>query len=221
MRVLVPGAGRGDVAFLVAERVGSSGAVLGVDDDAAAVAEARRRARKQRFDQTTFTLQRVSDMQAELPLDAIVGRFFLMRERDPVDAIRAAARLVRPGGRIVFVEWHLESTLWDHTSGWPSSQRYRRFARGALSVLRRKGVHVDMGLRLVNAFVEAGLPLPAVRTDLRAVCADAGASAGPFADTLPELFDGERPRFGRRVLPAGGHMFLPLLVGAWTRKPGD
>lgn len=54
MRVLDLGCGRGDVALLAAALVGPRGAVVGVDRDAAAIGEARERARAQGATTVTF-----------------------------------------------------------------------------------------------------------------------------------------------------------------------
>jgi SAM-dependent methyltransferase len=236
MKVVVLGAGTGDVALLVAERVGASGAVLGVDDDPERIADARRRAREQRFEQVRLSAQRLDAVAVDGPFDAVFGAFSLMRESDPVGAIRTAAGLVRIGGRVVFAEWHFESMLWGLTSSWPELPAYARFARWTVAALRCSGAHADMGLRLVNGFVEAGLPLPHVRTALRAVDGHCAAGFGFFAETLREqlpvlervgILSSEDAQveplieqMRSEALASGGHAFLPLLAGAWTIKPG-
>jgi SAM-dependent methyltransferase len=169
MRVLVLGRGLADVALLVAERVGERGAVIAAHEDPKVVAEARRRAAEEGFDQVDFQAESLDRISLAAPVDAVVGRFFLMYEHDPVGAIRLAADTVHSGGRILFQEWHYESVLWPETSDWPYVPLYRAFARWSIEGLRRQHAHVDMGLRLANAFTEAGLPLPTVRTDLRVV----------------------------------------------------
>lgn len=237
MRIAVMGAGTGELAFLVAERVGDGGAVVAIDDDPGLLALARQRAREQRFDRVTFQVDGLGDVEAEPPFDGAVGRFFLMRRSDPVAAIRRAAAFVRPGGRVAFAEWHFESILWEHVSAWPAQPLYRRSAELTIEGLRRNGQHVDMGLRLVNAFVEAGLPLPAMRTDLRACGGATAASFEFYAETLRDLLPAlERSgiatsreleietlalRMRQEALAAGGHAFLPLLVGAWTRTAAE
>ena len=232
MRVLVPGAGLGEVAFLVAERVGPSGRVFAIDADERAVATARDSAAQQCFADIDFRVQSLGDFDVA-GLDAVVGRFFLMRETDPAAALRNAAAHLRPGGRLVFHEWHFESMLWEQTSHWPDLPLYRTFAGWSIETLRRCGVHVDMGLRLINAFAEAALPLPATRTELAAVRGEGRARYAFFEDTLRELLpDMERlgiatacdvdvdtfaERLEREVVTTRGHAFLPLQVAAWTR----
>jgi hypothetical protein len=90
-----------------------------------------------------------------------------------------------------------------------------------------------MGLRLVNDFAEAGLPLPCTRTELVSLPGAGGSGPLFFRALLRELQLAEE-RLGvttanlgmlddlaRRLEHAsradGGHIFLPLQVGAWTR----
>lgn len=235
MRVLVLGPGLADLALLVAERVGTYGAVIAAHDDPSIVAEARRRAGEEGFDRVSFSNECLDALDLQEPVDAVVGRFFLMRERDPVRAIQRAANLVHEGGRIVFQEWHYDSILWAETSDWPRSAIYRRFARWSIEGLRRQHAHVNMGFRLVNVFTEAGLPLPMVRTDLRVVHGSGSLGYAFFEAAIRELLptiercglasahevevDTFAERLERETTAAGGHVFLPLQVGAWTRAP--
>jgi SAM-dependent methyltransferase len=235
MRVLVLGPGLADLALLVAERVGNYGTVVAVHDDPSIIAQARKRAAEEGFDRVSFDRESLDQLELE-PFDAVVGRFFLMHQRDPVWAIRRAASLVHEGGRIVFQEWHYDSILWTETSDWPRTQTYGRFARWVIEGLRRQHAHLDMGLGLVNAFTEAGLPLPMVRTDLRIVHGCGSRGYAFFEAALRELIptiehcglacaaeidvDTFAERLERETTAAaGGHIFLPLQVGAWTRAP--
>jgi SAM-dependent methyltransferase len=233
MRVLVLGRGLVDVALLVAERVGRRGVVIGLHPDPSTVALAQRRAAEECFDRVNFEAKSLDQANLGEPVDAVVGRFFLMHEPDPVRAIRSAAQMVHDGGRVVFQEWHYDSIRWAETSDWPHVPLYRSFARWSIEGLRRRQAHVDIGLRLVNAFTEAGLSVPAVRTDLRMVHGPGSLGYAFFEDAIRELLpaiersgvasnlDLEVDRFAERLeretTGAGGHVCLPLQVGAWTR----
>lgn len=223
MRVLVAGADLPELALLVAERVGRDGRVVGIDADLKNVDLAYRRAEAEGFEHIDFRAGTLQNLYVDEPVDAVIGRFCLMREHDPVEAIRAAARLVHDGGRIVFQEWHFDSILWPQTSDWPEIPLYRRFARWSVAGMREAGLHADVGLRLVNLFTEAGLPLPGVRTELRAVRGAGSLGYAFFESKLRELAAASRDadsfaeRLERQTVAAGGHLFLPLQVGAWTR----
>src|SRR5204863_9259026 len=99
------GSGAGDVAMLAARLVGPEGEVVGVERDPAAVASARDRVARAGIDNVQVieddvqTLARVGGI-----FDAVVGRLVLMYLPDPVDAVRRAAALVRPGGLVCFHE---------------------------------------------------------------------------------------------------------------------
>lgn len=223
MHVLVLGRGLADVALLVAERVGDAGGVVGVHDDCSVVDLARRRAAEECFDRVSFQTGSLEAIDVDRPLDAVVGRFFLMHERDPVRAISLAANLVHDGGRIVFHEWHYDSVRWGHTSAWPDVPLYRSFARWSIEALRRGRAHADMGLRLVNAFTAAGLSVPDVRTDLRMVHGAGSLGYAFFENEIRELLprldvSTFAERLERETTGAGGHLFLPLQVGAWARN---
>ena len=233
MRVLVLGPRLSDVALLIAERVGPHGSVIAANEDPQTVAYAQRRAIEEGFAQISFQGEPLERIRLDERVDAVVGRFVLMHEDDPVKAIQRATSFVHDGGRIVFQEWHYDSVLWDETSEWPNLPLYRDFARWSVEGLRRRQVHVDMGLRLVNAFTEAGLPLPAVRTDLCMVHGQGSLGYSFFETTIRDLLptiegcgmasardvdvDTFAQRLERETTAAGGHVFLPLQVGAWAR----
>jgi hypothetical protein len=234
MRALVLGGALADIALLVAERVGPTGGVLGIHRDSKLVAEARRRARDESFDGVEFRSGSLDRIELEAPVDAVIGRFFLMHEPDPVTAVRLAAAKVRDGGRIVFHEWHYESVGWAATSAWPQIALYHRFAHLSVEGLRVRGAHVDMGLRLANVFSEAGLSPPGLRSDLRVVNGPDSLGYAFFETTLRKLLptiersglavaadidvDTFAKRLERETTAAGGHLFLPLQIGAWTRN---
>jgi SAM-dependent methyltransferase len=231
MRVLVLGRGIADVALLVAERVGPCGTVIASHEDPAVVAEARRRAADECFDRVMFHNEPFEGMRLDALADAVVGRFVLMHERDPAAAIRRAANLVHDGGRILFQEWQYDSVLRPATSDWPCVPLYRQFAQRSIGALRGRGAHVDMGFRLINTFTEAGLAVPEVRSEMCVVGGPGSLGYAFFEDALRELLpaidareaallDGFAQRLERETGDAGGHVFLPMQVGAWTvRKP--
>lgn len=236
MRVLVLGRGVCDLALLVAERVGGHGCVVVAHDDPCLVARARQRAAAEGFDGASFRTTALDAVVLDGSFDAVIGRFYLAHERDPIAALRRAAQTVHDGGRIAFQEWHYESMLWSDTSDWPLLPLYRACARWVVDALRRSGVHVNMGLRLANCFSAAGLCVPALSTDLRTVHGENSLGFGFFAAMLHELLpaladcgiaaadvDAETfaSRLERETNDARGHAFLPLQVAAWTRAKAE
>src|SRR5207248_1957221 len=98
MRVLDLGSGAGDVCMLLAEMVGPSGTVIGLDVDAEACAHARERLAKARLGDIEFVACDFASYQPSAPVDAVVGRLVLMYQKDPAAALASVVRHLRPGG---------------------------------------------------------------------------------------------------------------------------
>src|SRR5262249_3755339 len=104
MRVLDIGSGGGDVSFLAASLVGASGHVIGVDRSATAVARARSRATALSHANAAFEEKELSTMTFDQRFDAVIGRYVMCFQPDPVALLRKLAGMMRPGGIIVFHE---------------------------------------------------------------------------------------------------------------------
>jgi ubiquinone/menaquinone biosynthesis C-methylase UbiE len=232
MYVVDAGCGAGDVSIVVAELVGPTGRVLGIDRSEAAIATAWRRIVDRGFDGRVSFLERgIEASDLPRPVDAIVGRFVLMHQADPAAALRALARHVRPGGIVAFLESDMRATVAGvHSS--PHSAAYDRVLRWITAALIAARAHVDMGVELRRAFLEAGLTSPSVSmhafVDGGPGCAlvpyilDSVASIRPLSDRLgvetlsDEILDAVRVSLEAEA--AKGTTFVsPLVVGAWTR----
>src|SRR6188472_3599339 len=160
-RVLDIGSGLGDVAMLVARLVGPSGEVVAIERDPRSIAKARARVTEAGFDNVRFNESDVGEIPDGKPFDAAVGRFILMYLPDPVAVLRAISRLVQPGGVLVFQEPYWIPVLAD------LAKLPLWFATVSLidKAMRTSSNH-EMGTDLYHAFVEAGLPEPAMRMEL-------------------------------------------------------
>ncbi|MBV9169593.1 MAG: methyltransferase domain-containing protein, partial [Chloroflexi bacterium] len=78
MRVLDVGCGAGDVSLLLAELVGCSGEVVGVDTNARALELAQARAVANGAKQVRVVQSDLREFPVERSFDAVVGRFVLM-----------------------------------------------------------------------------------------------------------------------------------------------
>ena len=89
MRVLDLGCGVGDVTMLAAETVGPSGSVIGIDRSAQAIALANERVRNMQHRNITFAQCAVEDYADVALFDAVIGRYVLVHQSDPVGFLRA------------------------------------------------------------------------------------------------------------------------------------
>lgn len=110
-RVLDVACGVGDPALTIAGRVGPDGSVVGLDLNEAMVAGAREAAAAHNVSNADF---RVIRSELEVPpenFDAVTCRHGLMYMPDPMTAVVAWTRALRPGGRIAISTWGPPDTL--------------------------------------------------------------------------------------------------------------
>jgi len=104
--VLDVGCGTGQTSLQLAQRVGPSGSVLGVDISTPMLDLARERARVEKL--TNVRFENADAQTHALPasqFDVCYSRFGVMFFIDPVAAFANLARSLRPGGRVAFVCW--------------------------------------------------------------------------------------------------------------------
>ena len=157
MKVLDVGSGAGDVALTLAEFVGSEGSVVGVDVNPDILKTAQARADAAGFSNTEFIAGDTRTLELPGDFDAVVGRLVLMYMADPADALGHLATHLRPGGIAAFQEvdftpynavLHPDTPLANKLIGW------------GRTVFERSGAHLEMGMDLYKAFVNADLPEP-------------------------------------------------------------
>jgi SAM-dependent methyltransferase len=161
-RVLDLGSGAGHVAMLAARIVGPTGAVVGVERDAGSIALARARVAGAGLRNVTFIQSDVNEILRSDPFDAALGRFILMFQPDPTHVVRSLARLVRPGAVIAFHEVSWAAFL-------KRSAQLPLCGAGAALIhetFQRTGANTEMGPALPVVFQNAGLPKPAMTTQL-------------------------------------------------------
>jgi SAM-dependent methyltransferase len=105
-RVLDVGCGAGTSTLAVAEQVGASGQVFGIDIAEPMLEVARRRVAERGLGNVSLLK---ADAQTHVfgpePFDRVVSRFGVMFFADPVAAFRNLRGAMRPGGQLCFVCW--------------------------------------------------------------------------------------------------------------------
>jgi ubiquinone/menaquinone biosynthesis C-methylase UbiE len=160
MRVLDVGSGAGDVAFLAAELVGATGEVAGVDLAPAAIEVARSRAAAHSLENVAFLEGNPAAMSFDRPFDAVIGRYVLQFQKDPVAVLRNVTAHVRPKGLIVFQE-----NDWAGLASFPPVPTFDQVCQWASATMRRHGTETHMGTKLHGTFVGAGLGSPTMRLE--------------------------------------------------------
>jgi len=226
-RVLDLGSGAGDVALLLADIVGPTGGVVGVERHADSIGRARERVRRAELTNVTFHQGDVADLRDLKLFDAAVGRWILMFVADPADVVRAATRLVRPGGVIAFHEVSWELCLSKHAD-LPLSGAVVRLIP---STFVKTGGNVEMGFALPRVFQAAGLPRPSLHmetlTGMEAAFCDWTAavlmSLRPHIDESSLAEVGDLTTLPVRMLAemtrADAVVAWPSMIGAWCIKP--
>jgi len=144
--------------MLVAETVGPSGSVVGVDAGERAVEAARHRAREAGPRHVEFAVGTDQDLEKFGQFDAAIGRFVLIHQPDPAEMVRRTAAAVGSGGIVAFLEpaVHVDgSTL-------PEIELVRAVNDSWKMFMRRALPSHDIAGRLIPCFMDAGLPEPRV-----------------------------------------------------------
>ena len=128
MKVLDVGSGAGDVALLLAELVGPTGSIVGVDVYPTVLETARVRLYSAGFEHATFLTGDIREVALDDDFDAVVGRNVLMYVADPAEVLRICTRHIRPGGVIVFQE--VEWSITERVAGMPAVPRLVQQAAG-------------------------------------------------------------------------------------------
>lgn len=230
MRVLDLGTGAGDVAFQVAELVGPSGSVVGIDQSVKALAIAAHRTERRGLTNVSFLHDDLRTVPVTGEFDAVVGRLVLLHLPEPDDVLRRFAGLVRTGGVVAVMEYEMRAagtlpptTLSEQVVFW-IAESFRRsgldpsLGANLAHVMRRAGLH-EVTVLGVQGYFEVGdrdgprMAAGIIRT-LLPVLAKTGVVTPAEVDieTLEE-------RVARDCVRHNAIFKPPTLVGAWARVP--
>ena len=180
--------GPGEVMRLLAQRVGPTGHVTGVDSDGAlgAAAIASLHASGHRHCAFVHADVAVADPFAGERFDFVYARLLLLHVTDPVVVLQRLWSWTAPGGHLVVQEYELG---------------------GALS---RSGLDVHLGRRLPALLEAAGIGPPDG--------SDVAGRLEPSEAAKPALEALARTLGAAYVEPSGDHVLWPVLVGVHKRK---
>ncbi|MBC9821433.1 methyltransferase domain-containing protein [Terrabacter sp. MAHUQ-38] len=132
LHVLDVGCGPGTITLDLAEAVGPTGHVIGIENVTGPLAEAGRNAAARGDARTRFELADVMALPyAAASFDVVHAHQVLQHLTDPVGALREMARVTRPGGRVAVRDVDYASMVWHPASAGMTRwlEVYRRLAR--------------------------------------------------------------------------------------------
>jgi 2-polyprenyl-3-methyl-5-hydroxy-6-metoxy-1,4-benzoquinol methylase len=228
MQVLDLGCGLGDVSVLAARMVGESGAVLGIDRAVSSVETARRRAAALGARNVHFETAELDAFDSAELFDAVIGRFVLLYQPDPIEVLRRFQNFLKPDGIMAFQEMDM-----DTASQVPTSELYTRVRSWVAAGFKAGGAELNMGSKLLPVFLNAGLPRPTMIAASRvesgpdskgyAILAQIVQSLLPLVErtgaaTVEEMAIGTlAERLRRDAVTNESVTFWPRLIGAWSR----
>jgi SAM-dependent methyltransferase len=230
MRVLDLGCGIGEVSFLVARLVGHHGHVTAIDVDAGALVIARQRAAELGLNNITFVQGDIHTWNTPTQFDATVGRHILIHTPDPLQVIKAAFGVLRPGGVGIFQEYDFSVSH----AAFPALPLFDEVIRVFREVFA-KVAHVNIGTQLFHLAIEAGFTTP----DCRAEYPLDGGAGSPFylwfAESLRSILpraealglaraaevdiDTLASRLEHETVTNKASFPAPVMVGCCARKP--
>jgi SAM-dependent methyltransferase len=227
MRVLDLGTGLGHVARAVAEIVGPEGEVVGLDSSPRMLEVAASRVDSPR--NVRYVEGDVTAWRDDEPFDAVVGRLILFHLPDPVGTLRHHLDGVRPGGRLVALDYDIGAVRAEPPD--PLSAPLRDLI---LAAFRAAGADPTIGSRLEQHLTSAGVEDVGGFGVTQYIAPEdpvgSAMVAGVVRSLLPVILghgiataeevdiDTLQARVAASLEEHGSHLVPPMLVGAWGRR---
>ncbi|SDT32676.1 Methyltransferase domain-containing protein [Pseudomonas asplenii] len=153
MTILDVGCGTGNMSLWMAEKVGPSGQVIGIDASAEQIEVCKACAKSKGFKNTRFLHLDFSQIRSLGTLfDISYSRFVLIHLTKPLDAIKLMTSVTRPGGAVV-----CEEPITDLHECSPEHAAFDHANKLTITLGRTKGVDYNLGTRLPELFAAAQL----------------------------------------------------------------
>lgn len=223
------GCGPGETMRLMAQRVGPSGRVTGIDVDEPLGAQALAALRLAGHRQCAFV---AADLTADEPIpgapfDFVFARLLLYHLPERVEVLRRLWEAVAPGGHLVVQDYDVRSA-----GVLPELDTVEEFRRFATAAFTAAGCDIHAGARLPQLFAEAGVgtpdgtdvagrlePLSRGQHFLTGVHNGLLATALAHGITTPDESTAWRGAIAHDAeLYPDRPVLWPLLIGAWKRK---
>lgn len=151
MFVLDAGCGNGTITKGIAELVGPSGKVLGIDSNQKLIAEARERC--QDISNLSFEVSDLYTFECEVKYDIVNASRVLQWLSEPERALKQMKRAVKPGGKVLVLDYNHEKIEWQPSPPATMGYFYQRF----LDWRSDAGMKNDIADRLQDMFARIGL----------------------------------------------------------------
>ncbi len=184
MRCLDVGCGGGDVSRLLAQRCGTTGSVVGIDNDDVIITIAREEPAANLGIEYLHTNAIDYGMKAQF--DLVYARFFLSHVTDARATLNHLSSLLRPGGTLA-----VEDVWFPGHFSFPRSTAFDTFVQWYREAARSRGADPDLGIKLPKLFDELGLEhelgFEHVRSEMHTQAFGTGASKFVSLITLERI----------------------------------
>jgi SAM-dependent methyltransferase len=204
----------GDVSLLASELVGPAGEVVAIDRSPEVTAAAAKRIANSGVENVRFKTADIEHFHADGMFDAVVGRFVLLHQAEPVNVLRAAASFVRPGGAVAFQEMNPYAAVRSS----PAVPLWDLIGNQLLEIALLTMPGKDVARSFPHTFRAAGLAHPRVRAETPAG-GEPGSLLYPWLATAFAVLKPHLERMGISTSAAGDPATLEeRLIAAATQE---